>query len=150
MAVESGKKEGWWVRIRGAIPIREPVSAISPIARIRWIARLASVHEISRWFPSSKTCSCCGHKLDKLSLDVREWTCPDCGTHHDRDLNAAKNILNQGQRDLYDSIIPSRATMEEGSKIPKALKKHSFKIERSRIMNSSLNEEQASLTVFSC
>jgi putative transposase len=51
---------------------------------------------IDRWFPSSKMCSACGHVLAKLSLDVRHWTCPSCGTRHDRDINAAKNILAAG------------------------------------------------------
>lgn len=48
---------------------------------------------IDRWYPSSKTCSVCGHLLASLSLRTRHWTCPDCGTRHDRDVNAAKNIL---------------------------------------------------------
>jgi len=48
---------------------------------------------IDRWYPSSKTCSACGHLLAALSLGTRHWTCPDCGTRHDRDHNAAKNIL---------------------------------------------------------
>jgi putative transposase len=47
---------------------------------------------IDRWYPSSKTCSSCGHLLTFLSLGTRQWTCPGCGTRHDRDLNAAKNI----------------------------------------------------------
>jgi putative transposase len=46
-----------------------------------------------RWFPSSKTCSACGHLLASLSLSTRTWQCPSCGTRHDRDVNAAKNIL---------------------------------------------------------
>ena len=45
-----------------------------------------------RWFASSKTCSACGHKLESLPLPVRNWTCPDCGTSHDRDINAAINL----------------------------------------------------------
>ena len=49
---------------------------------------------IDRWYPSSKTCSCCGYKLNALSLDVRQWTCPGCATHHDRDVNAAINLRN--------------------------------------------------------
>lgn len=47
---------------------------------------------INRWFPSSKTCSSCGHLLAQLSLSTRTWTCPGCSTLHDRDVNAAKNI----------------------------------------------------------
>ena len=52
---------------------------------------------IDRWYPSSKTCSACGHLLAALSLDTRHWTCPSCGARHDRDINAAKNILAAGQ-----------------------------------------------------
>ncbi|MGI5489916.1 RNA-guided endonuclease InsQ/TnpB family protein [Microtetraspora malaysiensis] len=51
---------------------------------------------IDRWYPSSKTCSACGHLLAALSLGTRRWTCPGCGTLHDRDVNAAKNILAAG------------------------------------------------------
>jgi putative transposase len=49
-----------------------------------------------RWYPSSKTCSACGHLLATLSLSTRTWQCPSCGTRHDRDINAAKNILAAG------------------------------------------------------
>ena len=52
--------------------------------------------EIGRFFPSSKRCSCCGFVKDKLPLDVRSWKCPECGTTHDRDVNAARNILAVG------------------------------------------------------
>ncbi|WP_440098429.1 RNA-guided endonuclease InsQ/TnpB family protein [Streptosporangium sp. H16] len=52
---------------------------------------------IDRWYPSSKTCSACGHLLAELSLNTRTWQCPSCGTRHDRDVNAAKNILAAGQ-----------------------------------------------------
>lgn len=89
-----------------------------------------TVHSISRWYPSSKTCSSCGHKMATMGLEDREWDCPSCGERHDRDLNAAKNILYQGQRDLYDAVQPSRATMEVGV-IPMALQKFATKIERS-------------------
>jgi putative transposase len=51
---------------------------------------------IGRWYPSSKTCSACGHLLATLSLATRHWTCPSCGTRHDRDINAAQNILAAG------------------------------------------------------
>lgn len=56
-----------------------------------------TVVKIDRWFPSSKTCSDCGHIVEKLPLSVREWACPECGTVHDRDANAAANILAVGQ-----------------------------------------------------
>lgn len=51
---------------------------------------------IDAWFPSSKTCSACGHVLEKLKLSTRSWTCPHCGKVHDRDINAAINIKRQG------------------------------------------------------
>ena len=50
-----------------------------------------------RWYPSSKTCSACGYVLAGLSLSARHWICPSCGARHDRDLNAAKNILAAGR-----------------------------------------------------
>jgi putative transposase len=52
---------------------------------------------IDRWYPSSKTCSACGYLLTELSLGTRTWQCPSCGTRHDRDINAAKNILAAGR-----------------------------------------------------
>ena len=51
---------------------------------------------LDRWFPGSKTCSCCGHKVDSLPLNIREWDCPKCKAHHDRDVNAAMNHLAAG------------------------------------------------------
>jgi putative transposase len=54
--------------------------------------------KVSRWYPSSKTCSCCGHVLEELPLSVRAWTCPACGARHDRDFNAALNIAREGAR----------------------------------------------------
>ncbi len=52
--------------------------------------------KIDRYFPSSKRCGNCGHIVDKLPLNVREWECPQCGTKHDRDINASVNILAAG------------------------------------------------------
>ena len=51
---------------------------------------------IDRWYPSSKRCSDCGHTVSKLPLSVRECVCPECGTLHDRDINAARNVLAAG------------------------------------------------------
>jgi putative transposase len=62
--------------------------------KCQWYGR--TLVKIDRWFPSSKRCGNCGHVVDKLPLDVREWDCPECGTHHDRDINAANNILAAG------------------------------------------------------
>ncbi|NET83595.1 MAG: IS200/IS605 family element transposase accessory protein TnpB [Moorea sp. SIO1F2] len=59
--------------------------------------------EIDRWFPSSKTCSNCHYRIKELPLDIRAWICPSCGTHHDRDGNAAKNIRAEGIRMLSSS-----------------------------------------------
>ena len=59
--------------------------------------------KVDRFYPSSKTCSVCGHRLDALSLSVRSWDCPSCGVHHDRDVNAARNILAEGKRILFNT-----------------------------------------------
>ena len=59
-----------------------------------WYGR--TLIKIDKWYPSSKRCFDCGHLLDSLALDVRSWTCPECGVVHDRDINAAKNILAAG------------------------------------------------------
>jgi putative transposase len=54
--------------------------------------------KIDQWYPSSKTCTVCAHVLESLDLDVHEWTCPNCGAHHDRDINAASSVLAEGLR----------------------------------------------------
>ena len=56
--------------------------------------------KIDTFFPSSKLCHCCGFKYNGLSLDERYWICPECGTYLDRDVNAALNVLKEGQRIL--------------------------------------------------
>ena len=90
-------------------------------------------HRISRFYPSSKTCSSCDYKLEKLDLGTREWTCPNCGSFHDRDINAAINILRVGQNDCYGEEIKSQATGDLELNIPTALQKMTSKIERSGI-----------------
>ncbi len=70
--------------------------------------------EINRWFPSSKTCSNCHYQIKELPLDVRTWICPSCGTHHDRDGNAAKNIRAEGVRMLSSSGTGEANANEEG------------------------------------
>ena len=63
-----------------------------------WYGR--TVIKIDTWYPSSQICSNCGHKDGKKELSIREWICPICGTHHDRDINASINILNEGLKIL--------------------------------------------------
>ncbi|MEE2056558.1 RNA-guided endonuclease InsQ/TnpB family protein [Rhodococcus artemisiae] len=74
-----------------------------------WYGR--AVIAIDRFYPSSKTCSACGRIVDALPLDIREWTCSTCETVHDRDHNAAKNILAVGLavQACGDGVRPRRA-----------------------------------------
>lgn len=77
--------------------------------------------EIDRWFPSSKICSSCFYQMSEMPLDIREWTCPSCGTHHDRDENASKNIRAEGIRQL--SVLGTRTAAEGGEVSPKGGRK---------------------------
>ena len=63
-----------------------------------WYGKI--LETVDRWYPSSKTCSACQYRLDALRLDERQWKCPRCGTNHDRDVNAARNLLAEGLRQL--------------------------------------------------
>lgn len=63
-----------------------------------WYGR--TFHQVNRWYPSSKTCSSCGHLHSKMPLSVRKFSCEKCGVTHDRDINAAKNILTVGHTEL--------------------------------------------------
>lgn len=62
--------------------------------KAKWYGR--NLVKIDQWFPSSKRCGNCGHIVERLPLNIREWDCPQCGCHHDRDVNAARNILAVG------------------------------------------------------
>lgn len=80
---------------------------------------------IDRWYPSSKTCSHCGHLLDRLDLSTRAWRCPACRTRHDRDFNAAKNILAAGR--VAAGLPPGDAcgadVRRQGSSLPQSAMK---------------------------
>jgi putative transposase len=78
--------------------------------------------EIGRFFPSSKTCHVCLNQVDSLPLDVRSWGCPNCKTRHDRDINAAVNIRDEGLRIL---ALGTSATAQGGNVRPKRGRKSS-------------------------
>jgi putative transposase len=65
---------------------------------------------VDRWYPSSKVCSCCGFSATSMPLHVREWTCTNCGVFHDRDVNAARNLLAAGRAVTAcgDGVRPTR------------------------------------------
>ncbi|HEY9726598.1 MAG TPA: RNA-guided endonuclease TnpB family protein [Chroococcales cyanobacterium] len=94
------------LNVKGLVRNRKLSKAISDVGWGMFVNFLAyklerkegKLIEIGRFFPSSKKCSCCGHAVDELPLDIREWDCPSCGTHHDRDGNAALNIRTEGIR----------------------------------------------------
>ena len=86
-----------------------------------------TVHTVSRWLASSKTCSGCGHRLDELPLQLRTWTCPACRVVHDRDHNAAKVILAAGRAERLNAcgarVSPSttrKARSDEAGSTPTA------------------------------
>lgn len=75
--------------------------------------------EIGRFYPSSKLCHCCGHKMDYMGLEVREWSCPNCGEHHDRDINAAINIMKEGLKILDNQgTVRNTETLDSYSSMP--------------------------------
>lgn len=84
--------------------------------KCKWYGR--EFVKVDRFFPSSKTCSKCGHVVQKMPLNVRSWTCPECDAKHDRDINAAINILAAGHAVLAcgDSVRPKRSKDRSGNR----------------------------------
>jgi putative transposase len=74
-----------------------------------------TLHSVSRWLASSKTCSACKHRVDQLPLQARQWTCPSCGAVHDRDYNAAKVILAAGRAERLNASHAGGRDHESGS-----------------------------------
>ena len=75
--------------------------------------------QVDKFFSSTKLCSCCNYKNNNLTLNDREWTCPTCKTHHDRDFNASMNLLNEGKRILNIKIPSSsgKLTLQESTSL---------------------------------
>lgn len=94
------------LNVKGMLKNKRLAKSISDVSWYEFIRQLRYKAEwygkeviiLDRWFPSSKTCHVCGYKKDDLQLKDRNWLCPICGTDHDRDINAAINILNEGLR----------------------------------------------------
>ncbi len=86
--------------------------------KAEWYGRI--FYQISTWFPSSKTCSKCHYIIESMPLNLRSWICPRCNTKHDRDINAAKNILNKGLKDLED--------LSKGLKVSNKIEKSGLRI----------------------
>lgn len=98
------------LNVRGMVKNRHLSRAVSDVGMYEIVRQLeykaqlygAVVVKVGRWFPSSKTCHDCGSVSDGLTLSDRAWICEDCGVVHDRDLNAAKNIRDEGLRLLAE------------------------------------------------
>lgn len=96
------------LNVRGMVKNHNLAKAITNVAfggfnrQIEYKAQMygKQIYRVDRFFPSSKTCSVCGCIQDKMPLNVREWTCPECGAHHDRDINAAVNLLRQAMPEV--------------------------------------------------
>ena len=105
------------LNVRGMVKNRPPARSIADMGFFEFRRQLeyktamrgGQVVVADRFYPSSKTCSSCGHRLEALPLAIREWTCPECGAIHDRDVNAAINLKNKA----VSSTVP--ACGEEGS-----------------------------------
>src|SRR5574344_3024175 len=93
--------------------------------KAKWYNR--NVISVDRWFPSSKTCSSCGYIKKDLTLQDREWVCPVCGAHHDRDLNAANNIKNEGIKKQLGMSLPEVTLTECNAIAPRRSKNQMVK-----------------------
>ena len=94
------------LNVKGMLRNHKLARSISDVSWSSFVAKLQykadwygrEIIKVNQWFPSSQICSECGHKDGKKPLDIREWTCPICHTHHDRDINASINLLIDGLR----------------------------------------------------
>src|SRR6266849_406125 len=122
------------LHVKNMVQNHKLAKAISDVGWSEFVRQLAYKAEwygrrlvkIDTWYPSSKRCFDCGHMLDSLTLDIRQWTCPQCGVAHDRDINAAKNILAAGltASACGEMVRPGRAKAHTGTS-PRSRKAHS-------------------------
>lgn len=106
------------LNVRGMVKNHNLAKAITNVAlgefnrQIEYKAQMyrKQIYRADRFFPSSKTCSVCGCIQDKMPLNVREWTCPECRAHHDRDINAATNLLRQAMPEVTHGEKSALAT----------------------------------------
>ena len=96
--------------------------------------------EIGRFYPSSKICHCCDYRMNYMGLEIRNWTCPKCSTKHDRDINAAINIKNEGLRLLDQGTVGNTET--EGTLVPSMPVENPTMDERLLDLKSSVSMKQ--------
>ena len=137
------------LNIKGMIKNHKLAKHISDVSWSKFIGLLTykaewndkQIVKIDRFFPSSKTCNCCGYINQNLKLDIRQWTCPSCNTKLDRDLNASINILNEGYKLISSGTDDNRS----GGKIRPVL--IGTTDETSKVLNIYNSESQQSLVV---
>ena len=118
------------LNVKGIMANHKLAKAVSDVAWSSFVTKLKykaqwygkDVISIDRFFPSSKTCNCCGHIKESLSLDERSWMCPKCNTIHDRDINASKNILQRALTIKSSGIDDYRHGVEIRPKTTKMVK----------------------------
>ena len=107
------------LNVKGMVKNHNLADSISEVSWYEFVRQLKykaewrgrTVVQVDRFFPSSKTCYECGFINQDLTLNEREWVCPKCGTHHDRDINASLNILRQGLNKI--NLVESDFVLDE-------------------------------------
>lgn len=106
IALETLNIKGWFKNKRWA-PKLQRIALYKIMRQLKYKSQRNNrkLIQVGRFFPSSQKCSNCGYQYFDLRLGEEEWICPQCGKHHDRDLNASINIKNEGLRLILDEII---------------------------------------------
>ena len=106
IAIETLSIKGWFKNNRWA-PKLQRIALYEIIRQLKYKSERNNrkIIQVGRFFPSSQKCSNCGYQYHDLKLGEEDWICPECGKHHDRDLNASINIKNEGLRLILEKII---------------------------------------------